>query len=57
MRRQLKEAAGFISKGKEALLKVSFDKKIPEPIRAKASKIADALEIDLEELGRMREYK
>ena len=57
MRKQLKEASGFITRAQDILKRVSVDDRIPENVRTKSEKIHKALEIDLEELERMREYK
>ena len=56
MRKQLKEAHGLIERTQDILRKVSCDIKIPTPIRNKATKIIEALDIDKEELRRMREH-
>lgn len=56
MRKQLKEVTNHISRARDVLGKVSEDMKIPKVIRGRATKIADALSVDLEELQRMREH-
>lgn len=56
MRKQLKEASGLIIRAKEILMKVSINEKIPDNIKEKSEKIASALDVDIIELERMREY-
>jgi len=56
LRKDLKEASGLISRAQEILDKVSKNTKIPDPIRNKANKISEALDLDLEELRKMREH-
>jgi len=56
MRKQLKEAAGLLNRAQVILNKVSDDEKIPNHICNKAKTISDALDTDLNELKRMREY-
>ena len=57
MRKQLKEASGLIIRAKDILAGVSKDEKIPTYVRNKAVKIISAIEIDIADLERMREYK
>lgn len=57
MRKQLKEVSELIIRAQNILDKVSNDDHIPENIRKKSQKIFEALDIDVEELRRMREYK
>jgi len=56
LRKQLKEALGLITRAQDILNKVSSNDKIPEPIRKKSRNISKALDVDLEELEKMRSH-
>lgn len=57
VRKDLKNASEHIEKAKVVLEKVANSSKVPEEIRIKSQKIVNALDIDIKELTRMREYR
>ena len=56
MRKQLKKALESIALAQTMLKRVAQDEKVPSHVKIKASKIADALDIDIAELQKIKSY-
>lgn len=56
MRKQIKEASQLITRAQNILNKLSEDEKIPVNVKTKAEKMSSALQIDIDELEKMRTY-